>query len=161
MLMPISNSYQARRRTGFAYVSLLVIISIIGIHVAAGLKLGAVTHRRDAELQLLEVGNQYRIALLSYAVATPTGQSPNPPTLQSLLRDPRFPGVVRHLRKIYADPITGDYDWQLVMTPDHSGIIGIHSRSAQHPIKIGNFDPEFQNFARKTSYQDWIFGAAL
>lgn len=159
--MSVSIRYRRKPSAGFAYVALLVIIAIIGIHVAAGLKFGAVTGRRNAEQQLLDVGNQYRIALLSYAVATPTGQSPNPPTMQSLLRDPRFPGVVRHLRKIYADPITGDYNWQLVMTPDHSGIIGIHSRSAQHPIKIGNFDPEFQNFTGKTSYQEWIFGAAL
>ncbi|WP_161099144.1 hypothetical protein [Duganella vulcania] len=104
-----------------AYVALLVIVVIVGIHVAAALKFGAITGRRNAEQQLLDVGNQYRIALLSYAVATPTGQSPHPPTLQSLLRDPRFPGVVRHLRKIYADPIAGDDNWQLVMTSDRSG----------------------------------------
>jgi len=157
--MPESMLDRSRRPKGFAYIALLIVVAILGTVVAAELKFGAVVRRRNAEQQLLEVGNQYRIALLSYAVATPAGQSPHPAALQSLLRDPRFPVVVRHLRKIYADPITGDDDWELVIAPDRSGIVGIHSRSKQHPIKIGNFAPEFQSFSGKNSYREWVFGA--
>jgi type II secretory pathway pseudopilin PulG len=148
-----------RRQRGYAYLALLILIAIIGVAAAASAELGAIYQRRIAEKELLFVGDQFQRALLSYATATPLGQPTQPRTLDELLRDPRYPNVVRHLRKIYEDPMTGNADWVLVKSPDGQTIVGIHSASHAHPIQITQFAANFQGFDNKKSYTDWVFVA--
>jgi len=38
--------------------------------------------------------------------------------LEELLEDPRFPNTVRHLRKPFADPMTGQAEWGLAKAPE-------------------------------------------
>jgi type II secretory pathway pseudopilin PulG len=148
-----------RVNRGFAFLSLLITIAIIGVVAAATLQLGSILQRRAAEEELLSIGAEFRHALMSYADATPVGQSPAPPTLQALLKDQRYPNTRRHLRKLYADPLTGNRQWGTVMSIDGKGIIGIYSLSTEKPIKIGEFEPQFMGFANRTSYKDWVFMA--
>lgn len=139
----------------------MILIAITGVAAAAAVQLGAIYERRMAEEGLLFVGGEFQRALLSYALATPLGQPTQPRTLDELLRDPRYPNVVRHLRKLYADPITGKADWELVRSPDGQTIVGIHSSSKAHPIKRAHFPGDFQGFDDKRSYADWVFVARL
>ena len=151
------SSPHARHRhsQGFTYVGLLILVAIIGIASAATVQTGAILQRRAAEEELLEIGNEFRNALISYANATPVGQHRAPRSLQDLVKDPRFPNPRRHLRKIYADPITGKEEWGVIEALDGSGIVGVHSLSKAKPIKIGNFAFPFHDFAGKESYGDW------
>lgn len=142
---------------GFAYLALLILLTILGIVSATSLQLGVVSHRRAAEQALLDIGAAYGDALESYRKATPVGQPDAPTTLQDLLRDPRFAAPVRHLRQLHADPITGATQWGIVTGRGQPGIIGIHSLSQQKPIKIGNFAGRFQSFEGKRRYADWVF----
>jgi type II secretory pathway pseudopilin PulG len=103
-----------RREAGFTYVGLIVLVAIIGLVGAATLKADALLRRAAAEEELLEIGAAFSAALTSYAEATPRGQPAQPPSLEELLKDPRFPGVRRHLRKIFVDPITGKAEWGIV-----------------------------------------------
>ncbi len=144
---------------GFAYLALLIFLAIIAIASAATLQLGSLMQKRDAEDQLLSIGNEFRNALISYAAATPSGNSIAPPDLQALLKDNRFPNPKRHLRKLYNDPVTGKPEWGVILTIDGKGVVGVHSLSTARPIKIGNFLPEFQGFEDKNSYADWVFSA--
>lgn len=148
---------QRTRSGGFTYIGLLIMVAIISLVSTAALQVGAVQERRSAEEALLQIGAEYSQALASYAIASPPGQKRSPSTLQDLVRDRRFPTPRRHLRKIYADPITGKEEWGLVMAPDGSGIIGIYSLSDAQPIKIANFETPNENFAKKTSYRFWVF----
>jgi type II secretory pathway pseudopilin PulG len=150
-----TSRHQAR---GFTYLGLLILLAVIGIAAAAALQVGAIVQRRAAEEELLAIGNEFRQALISYANATPAGQKRAPATLQDLFRDPRYPDVRRHLRKLYADPLTGREEWGVVVWQDGSGIAGIYSLAQGQPIKIGHFATPFQEFVGKTSYRDWIFG---
>jgi hypothetical protein len=100
---------------------------------------------------LLEIGAEFGNALISYANATPLGQRRTPGSLQDLLKDPRYPGPRRHLRKIYADPLTRREEWGIVELREGAGIIDVYSLSNAQPIKIGNFDALNQDFAGKTS----------
>lgn len=84
------------------------------------------------------------------------GGDPYPSSLQVLLKDPRFPTVVRHLRQIYVDPLTGRDDWLLVKTPGGE-IMGVGSTSDRHPIKVDRFPPPFEAFAGKSHYSEWLF----
>jgi hypothetical protein len=113
--------------------------------------------RRAAEEELLAIGSEFRRALISYSSATPAGQLSTPPTLQALLKDPRYPDTRRHLRKLYFDPLTGTQQWGTVMSIDGKGIVGIYSLSKATPIKIGNFETQYQSFTDQTSYADWVF----
>jgi type II secretory pathway pseudopilin PulG len=142
---------------GFTYIGLLILIAVIGVAATASVQLGVVLQRRAAEEQLLDIGMQFRNALISYANATPVGQKRAPSSLQDLLKDPRYPNPRRHLRKLDADPLTGKEEWGIVSWPDGSGIAGVYSLSKACPIKIGRFDAPFQSFEGKTSYQDWLF----
>lgn len=159
--MPGCNPKRAVAQRGYAYLALMISIAIIGIAAAGAAQFGAVYQRRMAEKELLFVGREFQHALISYAQATPQFQVPTPRTLDDLLRDPRYPNVVRHLRKIYADPMTGKADWVLDMSPDGQTIVGIHSASKAHPIQIANFPWEFQRFDGVRSYEDWVFTANL
>jgi type II secretory pathway pseudopilin PulG len=156
-MIPSRSPGERDAQAGFTYIGVLILLAIIALTATGGLQVGAVMQRRAAEESLLDIGGEFRAALKSYAKATPAGLPTAPRSLQDLLRDPRFPNPVRHLRKVYFDPMTGKQDWALVFSPDGMGILGIHSRSTGRPIKIGNFPPAYQSFQDSKSYAEWIF----
>lgn len=149
--------HPAARAAGFTYIGLLILIGILGTTTAATMQVGSLLQRRAAEQDLLAIGLEYRQALITYADATPVGQNPLPATLDDLLRDPRYPGIRRHLRRKYVDPITRSREWGLVLSPSGQGIVGIHSLSTAQPIKVGRFAPPFDTFDNKSRYSDWVF----
>ncbi len=146
---------------GFAYIALLATVAIIGILSAGSLQIGTLIERRSAEEDLLYIGIQFQQALASYASATPPGTSPMPTSVEDLLRDHRYPGVRRHLRKFYVDPITGKADWVILNATGLSGIVGFHSASDMKPIKAAGFPKEFQNLINARAYSDWVFVGPL
>ena len=151
-----------RRATsrGFTYLGLLILLAVMGMVAAAGLKMGTLLQRAAAEEELLEIGAQFSEALRSYAAATPQGKPQQPPSLQELLKDPRFPNPRRHLRKIFVDPVTGKAEWGIVYLGDKVGVIGVHSLSTAKPLKVANFDIRFQNMENRKLISDWKFGMA-
>lgn len=144
---------------GYAYLALLIGIAIIGVAAAASIQLGGLYQRRMAEKELLYVGGQFQRALLSYSDSTPVGQATQPRTLEELVRDPRYPNPLRHLRRVYVDPMTGKADWVLVRSPNGQTIIGIHSASRERPIQLRQFAEEFRGFEDRRSYAQWVFVA--
>ena len=149
-----------RHAHGFTYIGLIILVAIVGLLGAAGMKMGSLFQRAAAEEELLEIGAQFSAALRSYAAATPPGQKQQPPSLQELLKDPRFPNPRRHLRKIFVDPVTGKAEWGIVYLGDKVGVIGVHSLSAARPLKVANFDIRFQNMENREHISDWKFGMA-
>ena len=147
----------ARRQRGFTYLGLIILVAILGLVGAAGLKMGSLLQRQAAEQELLDIGAQFSDALYSYAVATPAGQPQQPPSLAALLRDPRVPQVRRHLRKLFVDPVTGRAEWGLLFQPGSQGIIGVHSLSPAAPLKVGNFEARFAGFEGKAHLSEWHF----
>ena len=148
------------RNSGFTYIALLVLLTIMGIGLAAT---GIVFHhqaQREKEKQLLFVGEQIRHAIGRYYENSPGGGKQFPQTLENLLRDDRHPGTHRYLRQVYRDPMTNAKDWVLLRAPD-GGIMGVHSALAQKPIKRDGFPSGYEHFADKESYEDWIFQYAV
>jgi type II secretory pathway pseudopilin PulG len=158
---------RSRRQDGFTYVGLIVLVTIIGLVGAATLKADALLRRAAAEEELLEIGAAFSAALTSYAEATPRGQPPQPPSLEELLKDPRFPGIRRHLRKIFVDPITGKAEWGIVWLnkgngingAGGSGVVAVYSLSQAKPLKQSNFDARYQGLENKEHLADWKFAA--
>ncbi|XYJ09329.1 type II secretion system protein [Telluria sp. B2] len=145
---------------GFTYVGLVIFVAILGLVGAATLKVDSLLRRAAAEQELLEIGAEYSEALRSYAAATPRGYPTAPPTLQELLKDPRFPGTRRHLRRIYVDPVTGRQEWGIVYQGDKVGVLAVYSLSQAQPLKVANFDARFQNFENKEHLSEWKFTAS-
>jgi len=148
-----------RNEAGFTYVGLVFFVAILGLVGAATLKVDALLRRAAAEQDLLEIGAEFSEALRSYAAATPRGYPTAPPSLQELLKDPRFPGTRRHLRKIFVDPITGKSEWGIVYQGDKIGVLAVYSLSQAQPLKVANFDARFLNFENKEHLSEWKFTA--
>jgi hypothetical protein len=109
---------------------------------------------------LLSIGAAFSDALKSYSDATPQGQATQPPSLKELLKDPRFPGTRRHLRKIFADPMTGNAEWGITYLGNKTGVLAVYSLSDAKPVKIGNFPARFTAFEGKNRISDWKFTMA-
>jgi type II secretory pathway pseudopilin PulG len=150
-----------RREDGFTYLGLIILVTVIGLVGAATLKVDALLRRAAAEEELLEIGAAFGEALRTYAEATPKGQPAQPPSLQDLLKDPRVPGVRRHLRKIFVDPLTGKAEWGIVWANpgDRRGVLAVYSLSKAKPLKVANFDKRFSGFENKKHVSDWKFVA--
>ena len=155
------NTFRSGKVSGFAYVLLLVIVASIGLLSASSLSIGSQVTRRDAERELLAIGAEFEQALKSYAgVSETTGslaRGIGPRSLQDLIKDPRFPGLKRHLRQIYADPLTGRVQWGLVIAPG-GFIVGIYSSAEGIPIRRTGFEPGQVSFENAESYAGWMFG---
>lgn len=145
-----------RRESGFTYLLLLIIVMIMGAALAATGTLFSHQAQREKERELLFVGHEFRNAIGSYYLRSPGVAQAYPKSLDDLLEDKRFPMPVRHLRRLYADPITGKADWALVESPT-GGIMGVHSVSEEAPIKTGNFDAADAVFENGRKYSEWQF----
>lgn len=150
-------SHRNKHVRGFTYLSLIIVVAIVGLVAASAIKLGSVLQRSMAEQELLDIGAAFSDALKSYADATPQGMPTQPPSLQDLLKDPRFPGTRRHLRKIFVDPMTGKAEWGIVYRGDKIGVLAVYSLSAAKPVKIGNFPARYSGFEGKNHISDWKF----
>ena len=145
-----------RSQEGFTYIGVLLAIALVGTQLAVAGLVWSFAQERQKERELLFVGDQFRTAIARYYLNPNGPQKEYPRRIEDLVRDPRYPGAVRHLRKIYADPITGKVQWGLIKTPDGS-ILGVYSLSEKTPIKIGNFLPAEKSFEKKQRYADWKF----
>jgi type II secretory pathway pseudopilin PulG len=144
-------------QSGFTYLGLLFAVAILGITLATVGVVWSTQMQREREAQLLWVGDQYRAAIARYRASG--GQFPQ--ALADLVEDPRFPVPKRHLRRLYRDPMTGQVDWQLIMAPGGTGIIGVASNSQAVPIKQTNFAAADAAFDHAQCYCDWKFMFAV
>ncbi|MDH4098985.1 MAG: type II secretion system GspH family protein [Nitrospirota bacterium] len=141
---------------GFTFVALAVIIFIMGISLLAVRPTWTVIMKIEKEQELLYVGKAFKDAIKRYHDAGPPNNKTLPARLEDLLSDPRSPSAKKYLRKIYRDPMTGEDDWVVVMDGAQR-IRGIHSRSEEEPFKQDHFPDEFQQFANKKKYSEWVF----
>ncbi len=144
--------------SGFTYIGLLLLIAIAGIGLSAAGLSWQYQVKSEKERQLLFAGRQIANAIQSYFDSSTSEVKVYPLTLNDLLLDKRAPNVKRHLRQVYADPMTGKPNWGLVKLQGH--VVGVYSTSQAKPIKKAGFSLTEASFTGAQSYQDWIFGQA-
>jgi type II secretory pathway pseudopilin PulG len=157
--MSASRASRIGPATGFTYLGVLFLIVFLGLGLAAIAHVWHVSIQRDKEAELLFIGGQFRNAIQRYSEISPGNASKQefPKKLEDLLEDKRFGTfTMRHLRKIYVDPMTSKPDWDLVVLPG-IGIVGVHSKSEGTPIKSSGFPAEFDKFSEAKNYTDWVF----
>ena len=143
-------------QSGFGYIWVLLALAVFGIGLGAVGEIWSTHKRRDCEAELLHVGREFRAALYSYYTSSKVGTPAFPTRLEELLEDRRGPVLRRHLRKIYADPLTASQDWGLLRTSD-GRIRGVYSRSGGKPLKAANFSSWESAFEKAETYADWRF----
>jgi type II secretory pathway pseudopilin PulG len=138
------------RQAGFTYIGILITVAVMSAGMAAFAEVASHAMQREKEAELIFRGNQYLEAIASYHKL----EGRYPETLGDLIEHKGMP--IRHLRRMYPDPMTGDADWGLVTAPE-GGIMGVHSQSTDTPIKTGNFLSKNESFQDAASYADWKF----
>lgn len=153
-----NGSGRMANRSGVTCLMALAMVMIMGIMLAKTGQGWQQLMQREKEQELLFRGGQLQRALNRWHypaggqhVATPLTE------LRDLLRDPRVPGTVRHLRKLYHDPMTNG-EWELIRDPVR-GIIGVHSSSLLQPFKVDGFPEQLKQLTNKRSYREWRFVA--
>lgn len=145
------------KQSGFTYP--LVLIMCVAVSLLAGVTNLVTSHyvKREKEVELLFIGQQYINAIESYYEAGSIPRYPN--SIEDLLKDPRFIEK-KHLRRFYRDPMypltEDDQGWSLVKNAQGQ-LIGIASQSQAQPIKINNFPIELESFEQAEHYSDWKF----
>lgn len=141
----------------------LTLFTVLLAVVVIGLMLGLtgqswsdlMWHEREDELYFR--GDQYRRAIQSYYEKAHGGAGRYPTELKFLLEDNRFPQKVRHLRKLWSDPVTGG-EWEPILAGEQqNGIKGVRSRSTRKPFREDGFPEEYKNFVGAESYAKWEF----
>jgi type II secretory pathway pseudopilin PulG len=142
-----------RGKAGFSYLTVMALIVIIGISLTAVGYQWKTMAKREKEKELLFRGNEIRSAIIQYVNADPLKRYPH--SVEDLIKDPKSPKTVRYLRKLYKDPVTND-DWEIITDPAR-GIVGVHSKSGEKPLKTSNFRIQDRCFEGKEHYRDWLF----
>lgn len=146
----------ARCSKGFTYLGILIAMALFGVALAATGEVWRTASQREREQELLFIGHEFRNAFTSYYSGTPAGKPRYPRVLEDLVEDHRFAVPRRHLRRIYADPMTGKAEWGLIEIPG-VGITGVHSRSEARPLKTGGFAPQDAKLEDAERYSEWKF----
>lgn len=141
---------------GFTYLTAITMVIIMGISLGAVGVSWRLLMKREREEELLFRGSEIKDAITHW-YASKTGEHIATPLtdLKDLLKDPRTPRTVRHLRRLYTDPITNK-EWTLITDPA-KGIQGVVSASQDPPLKKDGFPDDLQDFTGKTRYSDWRF----
>lgn len=125
---------RAHRSRGFTYLMVLLWVAISGVMLMALSRAWLLESRRERDTELKYRGEQIRTALEAYAaVPVSQGNSRSPARLEDLLEDRRSGQVVRHLRRVWRDPITNSREWGLLKDAN-GGIVGVFSRSRKVPL---------------------------
>lgn len=154
-MRPDGRSATRRRHVrGLVLIALLIFIALSSFAALAAADVWAMTLQREREAELLFVGHQYRRAIESYWNAAPGPARTLPTSVRQLLDDDRFPQPVQHLRRAYADPLTGE---EFALVKVGPSIVGVHSRSLDAPVKRAHFPDLYAHFEAAATYQQWRF----
>lgn len=144
-----------RRERGYSYLAVLFLVALTAAGLAALGQAWSTAAERERERELLFRGAEIARAIAAYAQATPNPPQQYPRSLDDLLSDHRGLRLRHHLRRAYADPFTGEPDWELVAEPGQPGAFSaVRSRSA-HPLML-EYGPDG---ARVSFARDLLFSS--
>lgn len=149
------------RQPGFSYLGLLLLLALLSAAAALTVELAGTAAQRSQEAELLDIGEEFNRAFEHYYRSSTGGKPAWPAKLDDLVADPRFPGVVRHLRRIYPNPLNGKLEWGIIPAMG-GGIMGVFPIADGHPIRRPSHTlpglPRLTQSKPESAYADWRFG---
>lgn len=140
---------------GFTYLAVLFLVAMTAAGLAALGQSWSIAAQREREREFVFRGEAIATAIARYQAASTTPTPELPRSLDDLLEDRRRPVPLRHLRQRYADPFTGEPNWELVSDQgDKTRFNAVRSRS-DHAL-LRELAPDGRTL-RKAS--DWLFTA--
>lgn len=149
---------RAGEQQGFTYVWLLMTVAVLAIGLSVIGPRWSDDARREREGELLRIGALYAKAITAYYASTPGAAKAYPARLDDLLSDTRMVGTVRHLRKLYADPLNEQRPWGVVRDAA-GGIRGVYSQSNDAPLRVETVNLAGLSLPAAQRYSDWKFVA--
>lgn len=149
---------ERRPARGFTFVAVLLLLAVLMAGLAQAGTWWSQDTRRDRERELLRIGTLYASALAAYHDRSPGNVKHYPQQLDELVRDTRFIGTVRHLRRLYADPLDPTRPWGLVRD-ERGGIVGVFSQSEAAPATQRRVESSGVVLPPASRYSDWKFVA--
>jgi type II secretory pathway pseudopilin PulG len=149
-----SRALYAQR--GFGYLAVLLIVLMLAVALGTTYERLDTIIKREKEQEWLFAGQQYKQAISSYYNQSPNGLKELPSSINDLLKDRRFVTTTRHLRKPFADAITGG-DWMLIIDENHK-IKGVYSSSNAEVLQIAQLlHVEIDNLVENPTYANIKF----
>lgn len=146
---------EPRRQRGYSYLAVLFLVALTAAALAALGQAWSTAAQRERERELQFRGEAIADAITRYQKAGVTAEPELPRRLDDLLEDRRGAAVRHHLRQRYADPFTGEADWELVpQDADKTRFGAVRSRSSRPLLREQAPDG---TALRKAS--DWLFVA--
>ena len=145
----------SRAQGGFTLLAILCAMLMLALASNGVMTYVSQETQRQRENELLRVGNLYIQAIRTYYENSPSAVKQWPPSLEALTLDPRFLTTKRHMRQVYADPVTHSADWGIIKAPD-GGIAGVYSMSKERPLQSGAVAVG-QQWVNADQYADWRF----
>lgn len=160
-----------RSAAGFTYIAALVLVIVMGIMLGVVGQTWTQIMKREREQELIFRGVQIVQAIRrwNYGGRRDSRQPVMPLfELEHLLKDPRSFANVRHLRRLYKDPLT-DKDWRVIKDSTGRNIIGVASSSEEAPLRQSfqtmtplsaadrYLEQMFKSFEGKKKYSEWEF----
>jgi len=140
---------------GTVLLVVLVMVVVLGLTAAVTGSSWKTLVQQSREEELFWRGDQIRKAIESYYSPVNGALQQFPAKLEDLVKDPRSLQTVRHLRRLYPDPMTGD-DWVLIKDPG-GRITGVRSASALEPFRKDGFPEGYDAFVGRSKYSEWEF----
>lgn len=157
--LPMHSSMRSPRRAGargYGLVAVLVLVALTSAALSVAAQSWADAARREKEQQLLRIGALYVQALERYRRSSPGTDKRLPQELEELLMDQRFVGTVRHMRRLYPDPVGTTGRWGVVRGED-GRVRGVQSLSEEAPMITGAVRRPGLLLQPAQRYSDWKF----
>lgn len=133
----------------------MFIVAMLAATASMASVLWSTVQQRANERELVFAGRQFEAAIERYRQRSQGPTQRYPRRLEDLLRDDRAVQPVRHLRRVYLDPMTGRPEWGLIRDAD-GGIVGVHSLSERKPMAGTLVGASLQADGAST-YREWRF----
>lgn len=149
---------------GHSLIALLVATALVALAASVAAPSVAWQRQHEQEARFGQIGRAYAQALARYRRLSPGAQPAYPHSLDDLLLDRRFVGTVRHLRRLYPDPLAAGQPW-VPLRDERGGIVGVRSQSQSAPLATQpppgarwlSQPPVPGSGRRAPTYADWAF----
>ncbi|RZI81549.1 MAG: type II secretion system protein [Rubrivivax sp.] len=121
------------KHRGFTLLVMLGLLALLGVGLGSAGQAWSERVRRERESEWLRIGELYAQAIESYVSKSPGSLKVGPVSLNELVLDTRFVGLMRHLRRTYADPMQPNQGWKL-LRDGQARIVGVYSDARGEPF---------------------------